>query len=326
MGEQDARPAILFVDDEPTAVKYFERVIGSITPVIVAGSVEEARCMLDAHAGSLKVLVSDQRMPGEYGNVLLSYASERYPHIVRILTTAYSELDDTVQAINMGQIHRYIRKPWDVRSLRMEMTQALGLATLIGERDGLLREKIGIGHRYMLMSRIGAVRAIGMMTGMSDAFDPADAYFSAAATVGLSRMEPDWNMLDYADLIALEAERTGRFGQATRVALEKLHAAGVDAGGLTLSHLHEVLGDAVEPATGDAIVVCDTSVLTQFLDGGPQASICCEASGWLAFLIWAAQHGTTVQTACEDGKAQCRLVPAHAAGRAGNLAAWAEAL
>jgi DNA-binding NtrC family response regulator len=58
--------------------------------VATAGSVQEGKARLDAHAASLAVLVSDQRMPGEQGNELLRYARERYPHIVRILTTAYS--------------------------------------------------------------------------------------------------------------------------------------------------------------------------------------------------------------------------------------------
>ena len=52
---------------------------------------------------------------------LLRYARERYPHIVRILTTAYSEIEHTVAAVNEGQIHRYIKKPWDITSLRMEL-------------------------------------------------------------------------------------------------------------------------------------------------------------------------------------------------------------
>ena len=135
-------PAILFVDDEATAVKYFQRAIGQLAPVVTGASVEEGKALLDAHADSLAVLISDQRMPGEFGNELLRYARERYPHIVRILTTAYSELEQTVEAVNQGQIHRYIRKPWDITALRMELKQALELAGLRKERDQLVREKL----------------------------------------------------------------------------------------------------------------------------------------------------------------------------------------
>ena len=96
---EDVTPVILFVDDEPTAVKYFQRAIASLAPVITAGSVEDGIQLLDKHAASLAVLVSDQRMPGRFGNELLRYARENYPHMVRILTTAYSEIEYTVDAI-----------------------------------------------------------------------------------------------------------------------------------------------------------------------------------------------------------------------------------
>ena len=81
-------PVILFVDDEASAVKYFQLAINLLAPVITAGTVEEGKRMLDEHAHTLMVLVSDQRMPGGFGNELLLYARHKYPHMVRILTTA----------------------------------------------------------------------------------------------------------------------------------------------------------------------------------------------------------------------------------------------
>lgn len=96
-------PKILYVDDETLALTYFGRAIGSLAPVVTATSVEEGKRMLDQHAATLGVLVSDQRMPGELGNELLRYARERYPHLVRILTTAYSEIEDTVEAVSKGR-------------------------------------------------------------------------------------------------------------------------------------------------------------------------------------------------------------------------------
>lgn len=316
-------PTILFVDDEPTAVKYFERVIGTIAPVLVAGSVSAGRTLLEAHGETLKVLVSDQRMPGEYGNVLLSHAAERFPHIVRILTTAYSELDDTVEAINLGQIHRYIRKPWDVRGLRLEVMQALDLATLLGERDELLREKIGINHRHMLLSRLGAIRSIGMTVGMTETFDAMGTYFSAAAAVGLREVELDWNVLDYTDLIVLEAERSGGFGQATRAALQMLQGEAFAAGN-PLARLQPLLGNAISPPAGDATTIHDATLLTEFLEGAPQTPVRPEAAGWLAFLLWLAAHGATLQMSTEGGATQCRLLRQRNAQQVGNLAAWIE--
>ena len=326
MNEANTSPMILFVDDESTAVKYFERVIGAIAPVLVAGSVSEARDLLEQHGESLKVLVSDQRMPGEYGNVLLSHAAERFPHIVRILTTAYSELDDTVEAINLGQIHRYIRKPWDVRGLRLEIKQALDLATLLGERDELLREKIGINQRHLLLSRIGAVRSIGMTAGMSEGFGGMGCYLSAAVAVGMRHVEPDWNVLDYTDLIALEAERSGGFGQATRTALQRL-AQSAFANGNPLTQLPALLGEgavSVSLDEDDVVTLHDATLLTEFLEGAPECTPRPQAAGWLAFLLWIASHGATVQTSSTSGVTQCRLLREPAERQTDALATWLE--
>ena len=90
-------PLILFVDDEETAVKYFQRAIGALgaSSDCRLGCGRQVACLINTPI-RLAVLVSDQRMPGGYGNELLHYARDRYPHMVRILTTAYSELEQTI--------------------------------------------------------------------------------------------------------------------------------------------------------------------------------------------------------------------------------------
>ena len=96
-------PTILYVDDEANALKYFQRAIAPLANVLTATSVEEGKRILDEQAERIAVLVSDQRMPGAYGNELLSYAWDRHPHIVRILTTAYSELEHTVEGYSTAR-------------------------------------------------------------------------------------------------------------------------------------------------------------------------------------------------------------------------------
>ena len=82
---------ILYVDDEPMALKYFERLVSPIAPVLTALSVEEGRAILQERGDEIAVLISDQRMPTAYGNELLRYARDHHPAMVRMLTTAYSE-------------------------------------------------------------------------------------------------------------------------------------------------------------------------------------------------------------------------------------------
>jgi two-component system probable response regulator PhcQ len=194
----DTSPVILFVDDEATAVKYFQRAIGSLAPVITAGSVEEAITLLDAHADTLAVLVSDQRMPGRYGNELLRYARDHYPHMVRILTTAYSEIEYTVEAINQGQIHRYIKKPWEISALRMELQQALEIANLRKERDQLMREKMMVRQKQTVSNRIGVLNILCCGVLGANQFAPVEAYLAAAMKAGVRAPEPDWILMDYS--------------------------------------------------------------------------------------------------------------------------------
>ena len=211
--ENVAAPMILFVDDEATAVKYFQRAIGALAPVATANSVEEGKRMLEMHADTIKVLVSDQRMPGAFGNELLEFAKNRYPDIVRILTTAYSEIEHMVEAVNQGQIYRYLQKPWEITALRMEMKQALDIANLRSEHSQLLREKIMVGRHQLLANRIGNAYAVCAAAGQGGA---VESYLRAANAVGISMPELDWAKMDYADLVGAEAFRDGAFQQADR--------------------------------------------------------------------------------------------------------------
>lgn len=120
-------PAIVFVDDEPKSVKYFVLAFGSQFPILTAGSVAEARGVMDEAADRIGVLVSDQRMPVATGVQLMAWAREHHPNVVRVLTTAYAELDDAVAAVNSGEIHRYVVKPWDLDALGKDLRDCVEL-------------------------------------------------------------------------------------------------------------------------------------------------------------------------------------------------------
>jgi response regulator RpfG family c-di-GMP phosphodiesterase len=126
-------PSILYVDDESQSIKYFTRAFGTEFRVLTAGSTAEAEEILAAEAqgktGGVGVLVTDQRMPLETGVQLLARVKERYPTVIRLLTTAYAELSDAVSAVNRGEIHRYILKPWDMESLRADLRVCLQVHT-----------------------------------------------------------------------------------------------------------------------------------------------------------------------------------------------------
>jgi signal transduction histidine kinase len=101
---------VLYVDDDPANLAVFQAMFRGEFEVRTCSSGAEALRILDG--GEIDVLLSDQRMPGMTGVELLSIARDRYPDVARLLVTAYSDLGEAVEAINRGQIRRYLSKPW----------------------------------------------------------------------------------------------------------------------------------------------------------------------------------------------------------------------
>jgi two-component system probable response regulator PhcQ len=122
--------------------------------VHTAADARAGLAILEEHGDqAIGVLITDQRMPGLSGVDLLKKARKRWPHIVRLLTTAYSDLDDAIEAINRGEIFRYITKPWNIKALRAEMSQALSVFDLQREHAELMREKVGVWQRLVQLGR-----------------------------------------------------------------------------------------------------------------------------------------------------------------------------
>lgn len=133
------KPAVLIVDDEPAATKYLSRQLELLQDefrVICAQSAEEAlRCVQD-EAGAVAVVMTDQRMPGMHGKELLSELKQSHPTIVRILTSAWGEVDVALGAVNEGQIFRYRQKPWQAQELlRLFRTALVQHRQLVAQRD-----------------------------------------------------------------------------------------------------------------------------------------------------------------------------------------------
>jgi len=115
---------ILVVDDEPRSLELMRRILRPIADVRTADSAEEAWEILQEQEFDL--LITDQRMPGTQGVDLLSRVAEREDTLGRILLTGYTDLASITDAINLGQVHGYLRKPCDPDDVvdRVEMVLA----------------------------------------------------------------------------------------------------------------------------------------------------------------------------------------------------------
>ncbi len=131
---------ILFVDDEPEVLGLLRRAFSGVDgyEVLAASNGEEALRILSGRAVDL--LVTDQRMPRMSGIELIERARRGQPELCAILLTAHTDPRDIVDAINRGQVYRYVVKPWEVPDLRQTVAGALEHVALRRERARLLAE------------------------------------------------------------------------------------------------------------------------------------------------------------------------------------------
>ncbi len=128
---------VLYVDDEEQALKYFRKGLDKEFTVLTATRVAEALQILEQQAGKIGVIITDQRMPGQSGVELLTQVRERWPAIVRILVTAFTDIDSAIAAVNAGAVFKYLTKPTDFPLLRQSLSDALSLYRETLHRDAL---------------------------------------------------------------------------------------------------------------------------------------------------------------------------------------------
>ncbi len=292
---------ILYVDDEPMALKYFERLVNTMAPVLTASSVEEGQAILQARGDEIAVLITDQRMPTAYGNELLRYARDNHPGIVRMLTTAYSELGEAIEAINTGEIYRYITKPWDLELLRTDLRNALELSNLRNERDEMLREKLAVQQQQLLAGRVAQLAPVCAGFVRLDYEAAVHSFVQAAGAADCTIPAIDWGRLDHAELAQSEAQRGVAIGQALRAALATLgtFADAAQAG----AALVQALPGQVE-LQGGKLMVLDRTVFTGLLEAEGGAVPTANQAIWLAWLL---QWNRPVQVERTDGGWALRL-------------------
>lgn len=273
---------ILYVDDEAMALKYFERLVSPLAPVLTALSVEEGKAMLQEHAADIAVLVSDQRMPGALGNELLQYAREHHPHIVRMLTTAYSELGEAIEAINSGEIYRYINKPWELDNLRTDLRNALELSSLRSERDDLIRDKLMVQQGQLLANRMATLLMLSAAV-QTEAHEAALYQFAQSALVCKS-VEPavDWQRWEHADLLQAEAQRGVAIASHLRHWLQTWGPVGDG------QHALQVLAETLnaDPFGDDSVIITEPQALTSLLTAPAGQAVTVAQCAWLAWLLW----------------------------------------
>lgn len=113
---------VLYVDDEVNNLTSFKACFRKFYTIFTTTSTEEALAILNKN--KIHCVIADQRMPGMTGVEFLESVVKAHPETVRMLLTGYSDVESVIDAINKGQIYKYIVKPWDEQYLKMTIDNA----------------------------------------------------------------------------------------------------------------------------------------------------------------------------------------------------------
>lgn len=136
--ERSKKPKMLVVDDEPDNLDLLYRTFRRDFNVLRAESGVVALKVL-ASEGEVAVIISDQRMPEMKGTEFLSKTVPQFPDTMRIILTGFTDVEDLVEAINSGQVYKYITKPWDPNELKAVVQRAVETYDLLKQRTDELR-------------------------------------------------------------------------------------------------------------------------------------------------------------------------------------------
>jgi DNA-binding NtrC family response regulator len=135
---------VLYVDDEINNLNSFKAAFRRDFEIYTAQSAREGRKVLDLN--EIGVIITDQRMPGMTGIEFLESILAIYPDTIRILLTGFSDMNAVMDAINRGQVYKYLVKPWQNDELKLYIQNAL-------EIYHLRKENKDLAHKLQLANK-----------------------------------------------------------------------------------------------------------------------------------------------------------------------------
>lgn len=127
----DYRYTVLCVDDEESVLSSMRRLLRREDyQLLTASSGEEGLNILAEN--DVHLVVSDQRMPQMSGTEFLAVVKDRYPDVIRIILTGYTDVNSITESINKGHVYKFLLKPWNDDNLKLDIKRAL-------EQYGLVR-------------------------------------------------------------------------------------------------------------------------------------------------------------------------------------------
>ncbi|OYU96221.1 MAG: hybrid sensor histidine kinase/response regulator [Bacteroidetes bacterium B1(2017)] len=195
--DKNIKPIVLYVDDEKNNLMAFKASFRMDFEVNLASSPDEAMEVLKTCEPH--VIISDYRMPFMTGIEMFEKIRDVYPRPLRVLLTAYGDVQSLTDAINKGQVYRYIKKPWvedEIRNVVREGFEYYFTKNQLEERNRELKEAYKDLDRFVY----------------SVSHDLRSPLMGILAISNLLTKSSNMNEVsDYADLIAKNVSRLDEF-------------------------------------------------------------------------------------------------------------------
>jgi len=137
---ENKKYTVLCLDDEQNILNSLKRLLRNEDYTLLTTSIgEEALDLLAKN--DIQLIMADQRMPGMSGTEFFARVKDKYPDVIRIILTGYTEVDAITESINRGHIYKFFLKPWNDENLKLEIQKALEQYDLI-QANKMLNEKI----------------------------------------------------------------------------------------------------------------------------------------------------------------------------------------
>jgi two-component system response regulator HupR/HoxA len=132
-------PAILVVDDEVRSQEALRRTLEEDFEVLCASSAAEGMEILEKEqlTAGIRIVLCDQRMPEITGVQFLNDVRHRWPDIVRIILSGYTDAEDIITGVNEAGIWQYLLKPWQPDQLLLTLKRAAEVWRLQQENQRL---------------------------------------------------------------------------------------------------------------------------------------------------------------------------------------------
>lgn len=122
--QESGKITVLYVDDELHNLNSFKANFRRDFNILTAQSGAEGLEILSELGDDIQIVLTDQKMPEMSGNEFLSILIDRYPKPIRVLITAYSDIETVIGAINEGKVFSYVSKPWNYNELKKTIQDA----------------------------------------------------------------------------------------------------------------------------------------------------------------------------------------------------------